>query len=550
MNSFKPNVKTSFKNKLKKQVKRLIEPIYMPEKDKGKRVYFNAISEPIKENYVFYEAFAGLGILDNPRAIFKYLLSHPNFKDFTHVWSVDNMELAQANIDEFSSFDNVKVVKKESTEYYKYLATCKYLISNSTFGYFFEKRAEQVYINTWHGVPTKYMGYEHTVERVENARGPARNYLLADYLVSANGFMTDVMYRRAYKMGGLFQGKVLELGYPRCDTIIKPDADYVYKKLNDIGIETDKKIILYAPTWKGNLYNQLEYNVDEFKNIVEKLSSNIDTDNYCIYLRVHYFLYKILAKDPELEKILIPFTIDTNELLSVVDVLVSDYSSIFFDFIPTGRPMVFYVPDLEQYSSGRGLYVPVEKLPGLVSSDIEDISNALSHICADRTEYLEYYAPLLQEMYDWCCYNEDGNACKRLVDVVFRNEFFESTGNLDIVDGFKNDKKKLLICVNTRYGDDSLYDNLKSRLSDIDYQTTDVTLLVTSFKEDKLKTYFNNLPEQVRILVWYALPFATPDTEAFYKREVIRTLGYAHFDEVQFEGKITEYWANFANSID
>lgn len=75
----------------------------------------------------------------------------------------------------------------------------------------------------------------------------------------------------------------------------------------------NKKIILYAPTWKGTLYNNLDYNVEDFKKTVAKLSENIDTEHYRIYLRVHYFLYKILANDPELRPMLIPFTIDTND---------------------------------------------------------------------------------------------------------------------------------------------------------------------------------------------------------------------------------------------
>ena len=568
---FQPNVNVSFKYKMKRQIKKLIQPIYMPEKDKGKRIYFNYLSHPINDKCIFYEAFAGLGILDNPRAIFKCLLSDSDFADFTHIWSIDNIDLAEDNIKEFSALDNVKIVKKDSSDYYKYLATSKYLISNSTFGYFFEKRPDQVYINTWHGVPTKFMGYEHTVERVENARGPARNYLMADYLVSANRFMTDVMYRRSYKADGLFEGKVLETGYPRSDAIMNPDTDYVYKKLNDIGIQTDKKIILYAPTWKGNLYNQLDYDVSEFKSIVEKLTEKIDTEHYRIYLRVHYFLYKILAKDPELEPLLIPFTIDTNELLSVVDVLISDYSSIFFDFIATDRPIVFYVPDLEDYSSGRGLYVPVSELPGFVSCDMNEIADALGNICKDKTAYIAKYKYLLNEMKGWCSYNDDGHSCNRLVDIVFKgrnivpvaddlediseihhenlNLFSKPSGSFYVIDGFKTDKKKLLICVNTRYGNAEFYDELKAELSGIDYEKTDVTLLTTSFKDENLKTYFNHLPPQVRILVWYALPFITPETPEFYQREIHRSLGNVHFDEIQIAGRTTNYWANFANNV-
>lgn len=571
MDMFQPDINVSTKYKLKKLIKRVIQPFYMPEKDKGKRIYFKYLSHPVHDNCIFYEAFAGLGILDNPRAIFKYLLSDSDFKNFTHIWSIDNMELSEYNIQEFSSLENVKIVKKDSSDYFKYLATSKYLISNSTFGYYFEKRPEQVYINTWHGVPTKYMGYEHTVERVENARGPARNYLMADYLVSANRFMTDVMYRRSYKTDGLFEGKVLETGYPRSDAIIHPDKDYVYKKLNDMGIQTDKKIILYAPTWKGNLYNQLDYDISDFKRTVEKLTQGIDREHYRIYLRVHYFLYKILAKDPALEPLLIPFTIDTNELLSVVDVLISDYSSIFFDFIATNKPMVFYVPDLEDYSSDRGLYVPVSKLPGFVSSDIDEIATTLREICHNETAYILKYASLLNEMRSWCSYNDDGKSCKRLVDIIFKNQhtvpvtdnlcdisdirhddlrrFAMPANSLFIIDRFKTTKKKVLICMNTRYGNSDLYEALENQLSDIDYQKTDVTLLITSFKEEKLKSYFNHLPSQVRILVWYALPFVTPETTEFYKSEIRRTLGNTHFDEVQICGRISKYWANFANAL-
>lgn len=77
--------------------------------------------------------------------------------------------------------------------------------------------------------------------------------------------MTEVMYKRAYKLDGLFQGKILELGHPRSDAIVNANTLDVHRKLNTAGIHTDKKIILYAPTWKGTLYNNLDYNVEDFK---------------------------------------------------------------------------------------------------------------------------------------------------------------------------------------------------------------------------------------------------------------------------------------------
>lgn len=549
MEKYEATVKNGFKYNLKRNIKKIVQTFKMPEKDVGKKQYYSYLAIPIRNNYIFYEAFSGLGILDNPRAIFTQLLEDPTFEYCTHIWSIADMDMAKDNIKEFEGLENVKFVQRESEEYYRYLASSKYLISNSTFGYFFVKRPEQVYINTWHGVPTKYMGYDHAVERVENARGPARNFLGADFLVSANEFMTDVMYKQAYKLDGLFNGKILEVGHPRSDLLINADTNKVFKKLNNLGIKTDKKIILYAPTWKGNLYNQLEYDVNEFKETVKKFSENINQDEYRIYLRVHYFLYKFLAQDPELKDILIPFTIDTNELLSVVDVLISDYSSIFFDFLVTGRPIVFYVPDLKEYESGRGLYVPVSTLPGIVSSSLEEIATSLGAICENREEYCEFYRPQWEYMVNWCIYNDDGMSTKRLINIIFKDYTYLPSKSQDIINGFGNKKKKVLLCVNSKQKNEEFWNNFTAELSRFNYNTTDVTVLVTSFKDEKSKEYFNHLPKDVRVLVWYALPFVAKGTKTFYDREALRAFGNAHFDEIKVVGDVTEYWADFANNL-
>ena len=306
---------------------------------------------------------------------------------------------------------------------------------------------------------------------------------------------------------------------------------------------------MYAPTWKGTLYNQLEYDVTEFKETIKKFSDNIDQTEYRIYLRVHYFLYKILADDPELKEILVPFTIDTNELLSVVDILISDYSSIFFDFLITKRPMIFYVPDLKEYESGRGLYVPTDTLPGLVSCSLDEVASSLDVICKNREEYLEFYEPMWQEMASWCIYNDDGLSTKRLVNIVFKDYSYLSSKTHNIVDGFGNKKKKILICVNSKQKDASFWDSFTAGLERYNYNTTDVTVLVTAFQDEKTKEYFNTLPKNVRVLVWYALPFVAKETKRFYDREAVRALGNATFDEVRVEGDITEYWAAFANNL-
>ena len=210
--------------------------------------------------------------------------------------------------------------------------------------------------------------------------------------------------------------------------------------------------------------------------------------------------------------------------------------------------MLFYVPDLEQYRSGRGLYVPVETLPGLVSSDLSTISDTLGQICRHPAQYLAHFQSLHDTMRDWCTYNDDGEACNHLVDMIFRGNEVVNAPRA-IIHGMPTKKKRVLICVNTRCNSYAFLEDFRQSLSSIDYSSIDVTILTTSFKDEKLKEYFNTLPAEVRILVWYALPFVTKEDDAFFAREVVRTLGHATFDEVRIAGNITPYWADFANAV-
>ena len=235
------------------------------------------------------------------------------------------------------------------------------------------------------------------------------------------------------------------------------------------------------------------------------------------------------------------------------------------------KPIIFYVPDLEQYESGRGLYVPVSDLPGLVTSNQVDACAALRKITiADGPDaYMKQYAFQHDAMKKWCTYNEDGLSCTRLIHLIFEDamepgddvslredlseihleQYARPAKSFYCFDGFDNGKEKLLVCFNTRVNTAEHYEKLKEYLKEINYNETDVTLLITSFKDEQNKNFFNHLPDEIRILVWYGLPFVTRENKKFFQKEVRRTLGNVHFDSVEFVGEITNYWAAFGNAI-
>lgn len=446
-------------------------------------------SLPIEDKTVFYDAFSGLGILDSPRTLFKAMLKRDEFKDFTHIWTVEDATISKLNLDEFASLPNVKFVKRNSQDYLKALTTSKYLICNSSVPQYFARRPEQIYLNTWHGVPSKVMGYERPGQRVNATQNIEHNFLNTTHMIAANHFTGERMFKKAYMLDGIYEGKLLDEPLPRTDTVRNTSREYAMAKLKEAGITTDKKIIVYAPTWKGQLYNSLDYDLTELKDAVKTLRSNINTDEYEVFLRVHYFIYRAILMDEEMSKICIPFTVDTDELLSVVDILISDYSSIFFDFLGTGRPILFYVPDLKDYTENRGLYIPMEEMPGPVSENLEDIAGYINNI----EEIKKEYKPKYDAMYEWCCQKEDGGVADRVIDAVF-------LGKEDETMNCKNDKTKLLFMADwTRPFVNQV--GLTKLFNKINYDKYDVTLLTGKPKKKEQSKALEKLDPRVRILV-------------------------------------------------
>lgn len=480
---------SGFANKVKQKIRSAAVRMYrILLGEDGERLH-KYRSLPIEEKTVLYDAFSGLGVLDSPRALFKAMLKREEFADFTHIWAVNNKSLSWGNMKEFSDLPNVKFVLRNSNTYLRYLSVSKYIIANSSVPQYFARRPEQVYLNTWHGVPTKVMGYERPGQRVNATENIEHNYLNATHLIAANHFTGERMFKQAYMLDGIYEGILIDEPLPRTDAIYNTDRDYVMGKLADAGIVTDKKIIVYAPTWKGALYNNLVYDLTELKDAVKTIRSRINNDEYDVFLRVHYFLYRSILMDEEMKKLCIPFTVDTNELLSVVDILISDYSSIFFDFLGTRRPILFYVPDLKEYTENRGLYIPMDQLPGPVKETLEDIADCINDIDRIREAYREKY----DAMHTWCCAYEDGHAADRVLDAVFLNRDCKKLP-------CATDKKKVLLFADwTKPFVHQVA--LTKMLERIDYTRYDITLLTGKPKDPQQAEYLEKLDPRVRILV-------------------------------------------------
>ncbi|GAA2066663.1 glycosyltransferase [Leifsonia soli] len=378
--------------------------------------------QPIVQGSVFYESFSGNGMLDNPEAIFRELLASPDLAHLTHIWALSDLTQYRAAVQEFAGDDRVSFVRYGSAAYYRALATSQYLVNNATFPPDFSKRPGQVYLNTWHGTPLKRMGYDIEDGALATAN-IVRNFVQADYLLSANPFMSEQMYETGYKLTGVYRGTLVEEGYPRIDRQFLDDAgrETVRQRLIAAGIPVgDRKIVLYAPTWKGQTFGRPEDDLDALLAHIAQIEERIDTSRYAVLLKTHQTVHALAAHRPELKRMLVPNEIPTNLVLGASDILISDYSSIFFDFLQTGRPIVFFTPDLADYAGTRGLYFEPEEWPGPVLLSAREVGDALHAIAeagdAIPAESRERYLDMQRRFTPY----EDGGASRRVVDIVFR----------------------------------------------------------------------------------------------------------------------------------
>jgi len=359
----------------------------------------------IIEKTVLFESNHGKSMTCNPLAIFENILTKNTFDDWLFIWVVN--DLSAVNKD-YKKYKNIVFISRSSDAYFKWLARAHYLINNSGFPYYFVRRAEQKYLETWHGTPFKTLGKQQRYKFFSH-RGTQRNLFQATHIISPNKHTTDV-FLRDYELDEIYTGEIKETGYPRLDKTINKSAKSIASLKEKLGLDSLKPVVLYAPTWRGDLEN-LNLDFEMLNKTINKLSS----DSYQVLFRGHNYLEGKLEEFGVSCKI-VPPEISTNDLLPLIEVLVTDYSSIFFDFAPLKRPIILYAYDLEDYVKDRGLYFTLDNL-GLAHTDrIDELSVMVEDAIESKT-----YVPSDEFLHTFCQF-DDGLAAERVVEFLFRDE--------------------------------------------------------------------------------------------------------------------------------
>lgn len=370
-------------------------------------IYLNIFNKKkINEKQILIDSFRGDFYSDSPKYLYEYLYKHYDDEyDFIWVMNHKNVKIP----------GNPKTVKKYSLEYFKQAAISKYWLTNTRQPALLSKRPDQVLISTWHGTPLKKLGFDMGNIYLDNPKSKF-NYKKDssewDYLISPNRFTTEKL-----RSSFAYEGEVLEYGYPRNDILYDHDDELIEKIKYILNLPKDRKIILYAPTWRDDESYDVGKVKFDLKLDLNQLMNSL-SDEYVVLVRTHYFISNNLDLS-EFKGFVFDVSKyeDIAELYLISDILITDYSSVFFDFANLRRPILFYTYDLDKYSKMlRGFYLDIfSEVPGPLLFTTEDVIDAIRSIERINDEYQDKY----DEFYERFCSIDDGNASKRIVEKIW-----------------------------------------------------------------------------------------------------------------------------------
>lgn len=374
----------------------------------------------VDDKTIVFCTFNGKSYSCSPKALYEYMVNNDKYSDFKFIWGFKNVEQYKY----LENNKNTSVIKLNTKQYIKYLAKAKYWIFNYKIPDYLYPKKEQVFVQCWHGTPLKRLGCDliHFDNVLNTMEGMKKRYKIEaskfTYFLSPSKFASE-KFISAWNLKEIGKENIIiEKGYPRNDFLFNYTEKDIKKIKAKLGIENEKrKIILYAPTYRSNQHEAgVGYTYKEeinFEHLREKFGNE-----YIVLFRPHYFIANVFNFEKykgfvyDVSKI-----DDINELYIITDLLITDYSSVFFDYANLKRPMIFYMYDLEHYrDKSNGFYIDLEELPGKITETQEELEKEIERI--DKNfKYDEKY----KKFNDKYNYLDDGKASKRVVEEIIRN---------------------------------------------------------------------------------------------------------------------------------
>ena len=368
----------------------------------------------------------------------------------------------------------IQLVELGSKQYYIKLSAAKYIFNDTSFLTFFIKKPEQIYVNTWHGTPLKTLGKDVKNDRFKIGN-IQKNFLTADYILAPNDY-TQQKLTESYMLNEIYDGKFLKCGYPRNSVFFDNDRR---NKIREQLEFDNKQIIAYMPTWRG-IVGQVHNEIDFMEDLLKSIDKNLN-DYQVMYVNLHPFMTSYIDFSQYQHIKMFPKQFETYDFLNVADCLITDYSSVFFDFANTKRKIILYVPDEKEYVHERGLYLDLQELPFVKTYNVEQLINEINNSdCYSYESFMKTYCQLES-------YMTTRQLCQH---VLFQNN------SIVEVKAQKNGKKNVLIFAG-RMVNNGITTSLINLLNYMDSEKYNIIISMTAHNAKEGESFIHTLPNYV-----------------------------------------------------
>ncbi|MFS8202638.1 CDP-glycerol glycerophosphotransferase family protein [Streptomyces sp. CWNU-52B] len=375
------------------------------------RVYHEVFSRlPLKKGLVVFESHLGRQYSDSPKALYEEM-RRQNL-DFDAVWSYTGSGPAGFPPD-------ATLVRRWSLPYLKALARAEFWVDNQSYPLKLTKRPGTTYLQTWHGSALKRMGFDEPAWKLKTRHAQTEQQRVLDrfdrFLIRSEHDVRTLA--RAFR---LKERTLLRVGYPRNDALVharRREEETGTRERGvlaaELGIPDDRAVLLYAPTFRQHGGRQRRF---ELPFDVERFADEFG-DRYVLLVRSHYLDHVVLPPSVRGRVVDVSAHHDVTPLLALADGLITDYSSVMFDYALLGRPMFFFAYDYEEYvHEGRGTYFDLlERAPGPVVRTEEELYVALASLDEQVVKYAEAREGFVAEFGEY----DQGTAAQSIVDQFF-----------------------------------------------------------------------------------------------------------------------------------
>lgn len=498
-------------------------------------IYYYYYHRKVNNQLVYIESKSGEDFAGNMLRIAEEL-SKPEYGKLRIIFFVKKEKHC---IEKYRALIKRYGIKNYHLETNRYRAACymeiaKYIFTDANLRPEYVKKDGQIVVNTWHGTPLKKMGKENITEKI-NVGTQQRINLNCDYLIYPNAFMADAMLKD-YMIENLTTAKILWEGYPRNSVFFDSRRrDMIKEELGFI----HKHVYAYMPTYRGIWWKSNEVQSNNIETYLDELD-NLLFDDEVLLVKLHLYTRNQLSNKTYNHILFFPESYETYDILNAADCLITDYSSVLFDFANSKKKIVLFAYDEEEYLKDRGVYLQLSDLPfPIVKNSSALIKEIRSPIAYDDSSFINQF-----------CTYDNINAVKHICHHVVLCDHCCKEGTLN------NNKENVLIFAGA-LNKNGITTALLSLLKSLD-NTKNYFVSVRKADINNAPERLNLLPDNINYLVMDTNPCSTlketADSQKYsrnrslalelpsslqklYTREWIRNYGETSFSHIiQFDG--------------